>query len=119
MRDVDSLKIRPWAQNGDRIIPELDLPPLDRSTGWTVQYALPGGPKPTRRLVNQLLREITGMLHEINQTGILQWSPWTSYTHVSFVRQGDGLYISRHCSGPSLGGSVSPDAPDQDAWQRY
>ncbi len=118
-RDTEALKIRPWADAGQREIPELKSDPISRDTGWTLEYALPGGPTISRPLMNQMFREITGMLAEVNTSGIPAWSPWVSYVHVAFVRWRGGLYRSLCDSGPAYGGSFIPSAPDQDAWRRH
>lgn len=68
-RDAESLKIRPWAEDGDRLDPERRVPPIDRDRGWTYDFSAIEGETLSRDVFNQLMREVTGMLHELNRGG--------------------------------------------------
>ena len=97
-RDEQSLKIEPWAEDvsGNRIDPEDSTPALVRGDGWGLTFSQAGGDTPSREVFNQILREITGMLHEINtHGGALEWSNRVFYTHPALVFGSDNqLYIS-------------------------
>ena len=87
-RDAESLKIVEWADSGDRIDPDdANLTPaLDRDDGWPSSFSDPQGDTPRRQVFNQILREITGMLVEINtRGGMLPWDSRISYVHPAFV----------------------------------
>ena len=122
-RDPESLKlVVPWALNGDRTDPDDPSlsPPLDRNIGWPPSFSAAGGNTPRREVVNQLFREITGMLVEINKTGILEYSDQLNYVQGAFVRVETKLYFALRANGPGVvGGAVSPTADGQTAWQVY
>ena len=119
-RDDEAVKIRPWADRGRRHDPEDDEPPLDRALGYTQEYSLPGGALVNVEPVNQLLREITGMLHEGNVGGIFEWSSEIGYAHYAFVRWGDTLWRSRRSSGPGMPHPASePGSVGDASWREY
>ena len=68
---------------------------------------------PSRRRFNQLYRETTGMLHEINRTGIPPWSASIGYEHTAFVVHNGVLWIS---SQDSTGQEPSPSS---EHWRPY
>ena len=116
-RNTESLKIRPWAANGDRATPE--SAGLTRGRGWHRGYSLTGGPKPERRVFNQLLCEITSMLDEINTRGLPEWSAEVNYAHPAFVMGSNGvLYASLRDTGPGAGNAADPSG-DTDIWKAY
>lgn len=85
----------PWGKDGDRILPENRTPAIDRATGWTAPYGTDGGPKPSRRVFNQLMFEMFSALQEIIQSGVLEWDTSIAYEHPAIVRASDGnLYES-------------------------
>ena len=93
-RDPDALNVEKWAANGDVSTPESEG--LDRATGWPASYSQAGGDVPTRELFNQLFREITALLVEINtRGGILAWDSSIFYIHPALVMGSNGKpYIS-------------------------
>ena len=122
-RDPQSLKIHPWADSGDRIDPDDSnlAVILDRDYGWPLSFSQPGGNVPRRTVFNQLLREITGMLTEINARGILEYSTQIDYLHPSYVVGADGnIYKSRRINGPSSDNVGAPNTAGngQANWQR-
>ena len=118
-RDEQSLKIRRWADMGDRIEIEQTDPPLDRAEGYTLIYSQPGGPLVERPTMNQLFREITGMLVELNSGGSMpEWSDRVDYEHVAFVRYAGSIYVSTRSSGPGNGGPVEPGT-NTAFWRTY
>lgn len=82
-RDPDALQIQKWAATGDVATPESTG--LTRATGWPLSYSQVGGDTPSREVFNQMFREITGMLDEINTKGILPWDPTIAYEHPAYV----------------------------------
>ena len=92
-RDADALLIRKWAESGDVATPESQG--LARATGWPVSYSQPGGDTPEREVFNQMFREITAMLAELNTHGVLEWDDAINYDHPALVVGSDDLvYIS-------------------------
>lgn len=86
-RDVEALKIQPFADGGDRLDPELRSPAIDRARGWTYDYSAVEGEVLRRDVFNQLLREITGMLHELNVGGsIPEFNPARLYKRGDIAR---------------------------------
>ena len=68
---------------------------LDRSTGWPLSYSQAGGDTPEREVFNQLDREITGMLAELNTHGLLEWDDEITYDHPALVMGTDAsVYVS-------------------------
>ena len=92
-RDADALLIRKWAESGDVATPESQG--LARATGWPVSYSQAGGDTPEREVFNQMFREITAMLAELNTHGVLEWDDAINYDHPALVTGSDDLvYIS-------------------------
>ena len=120
-RDAQSLKIgnTPWADGGDRTDPDDAslTPALTRREGWDATFSGPGGNLIRRRVVNQLFREIYGMLIEINRHGgILEWDAAISYQHTAIVLGSDGTaYISKQ---DSLNVNPVTDG-DESHWQPF
>ena len=99
-RDDDSIRIRKWADTGDRQTPE--AAGLSRTTGFDISFAQVGGRRLTRELVNQMFAEPTGMLAEINEHGLLGWDSRVDYVHPAVVvGTNEFIYRSRQDSGPS------------------
>lgn len=97
-RDQESLKIRRWAETGDRTNPDDPSlsPALERTTGWPLLFEQIGGQGPRRRVFNQIIREMTGMLVELNEHGgILDWDVSIAYVHPALVWRGETVYLSR------------------------
>ncbi len=117
-RDEQSLKIKSWAESGDRAEPEAASPVLDRAEGWTSVFSQVGGEAPQREVFNQLFREITGMLVELNKHGgLLEWSSGQDYEHPAFVTTATGkIYVSTRASGPNEGGAVNPISNSPVRW---
>ena len=94
-RDANSLRIRKWAANGDRTLPEADTPALTRTEGFPEEFSSSTGELLNRELVNQLLAELTSIAVEMNQRGQLDWDAEIPYTHPAVVWGSNGvLYVS-------------------------
>ena len=96
-RDVEALKIRPWAENGDRIDPDDSTlsPALDRAIGWTSAFSPPGTQPVRREVINQMFFEFSSMLDEINTRGLLEWDDGIAYVHPAQVYGSDNrIYVS-------------------------
>ena len=92
-RDSDALRIRKWAASGRVATPESQG--LVRSEGWPDSYSEAMGDVPKLEVFNQILREITAALVEINQHGLLIWDASITYEHSAFVVGSDGrIYAS-------------------------
>ena len=121
-RDSDSIKIRKWAETGDRIDPDdasLD-PRLSRGIGWPSSFSQSGGDVPRREVMNQLFAELSGMLAEINVNGILEYSNLIDYQQFAFVNEEGRLYYARRNNGPSfnnVGGPPGSDDDENDNWR--
>ena len=118
-RDADALRLtEKWARDGDRTLPTAH----QRTFGWDVNYSQVGGLLgPERRIVNQLLSELTALAAEINAHGLLPWSPLVNYVHTAFVMGSDGqIYVSRQASGPANGTATDPTGAGATAyWRPY
>ena len=118
-RDDQSIKIRSWADAGQRATPDDVRFPTTRDAGWTLGFSLTKGPPVERLLMNQILREVTGMLVELNAGGsVPEWSSLVDYEHVAFVRHEGSLYVSTRYSGPIHGGATEPGT-EGSAWRIY
>lgn len=87
-RDPDALKIRKWADTGDRTDPDDATlsPALDRAIGWPQSFSDPEGDTPRREVFNQLLAEVTAALHEVLvHGGMLPYDDRIAYQHPAFV----------------------------------
>ena len=92
-RDSDALRIRKWAASGRVATPESQG--LVRSEGWPDSYSAAMGDVPKLEVFNQILREITAALVEINEHGLLIWDTSITYEHPAFVVGSDGrIYAS-------------------------
>ena len=92
-RDSDALRIRKWAASGRVATPESQG--LVRSEGWPDSYSAAMGDVPKLEVFNQILREITAVLVEINEHGLLIWDTSITYEHPAFVVGSDGrIYAS-------------------------
>ena len=115
MLDVDAVKIRKWAETGDRIDPDdaTLTPALDRAMGWPDSFSDPQGDTPRRQVFNQLLAEVTaGVLEVIQHGGMLPWDSRITYSHVAHVTGSDGRIYR------SVQGSLNED-PVTDASNTY
>lgn len=108
-RDADALRLlTKWASTGDVQTPE-DAG-LARAAGWPSSYEQNGGDKVSRRVFNQIFRELSGLAVEINRRGILEWDTAIDYVHPAAVLGTNAtVYISTADSGPNSGGSVDPE----------
>lgn len=113
-RNTEALKIQPWARDGDRTDPDnlALVPPLNRLEGWPDSYSQPDGNPLRRQVFNQILHEITAMLHELNQHGLLEWHAEIRYSHPAAVMGSNGLFYS------SVQDSLNQD-PTADASNTY
>ena len=114
-RDPESLKIVPWAQTGDRVNPEAaSSPAIDRSVGWPSDFS--SSESPRRQVFNQILRELTGIAHELNTRGVLEYSNQINYVANAYVQQGGELYRAISANGP--GSTVeTPGASGGTRWE--
>ena len=112
-RDNDSLRIRRWADTGDTATPE--SVGLSRTTGFPSTYSEVGGTPPQLPVWNQKFLEITAMLREITQHGILSWDSRLNYQHPAIVLGSDGLlYMTRITNGPrTIVQDPTTDMPNQ------
>jgi len=101
-RDSDSLLITKWAVSGDTETPE--SAGLDRDEGWPVAYSQPGGNNPEREVFNELYKEHSAMLVELNKGGgFLEWDSTTIDYEIGASVKGsdDNLYFATAVSGPA------------------
>ena len=92
-RDSDALRIRKWAASGRVATPESQG--LVRSEGWPDSYSTAMGDVPKFEVFNQIVREITAALVEINEHGLLIWDTSITYEHPAFVVGSDSrIYAS-------------------------
>ena len=99
-RDADALLLRKWAGGAGAQVSTPEALGLVRNTGFPESYGVDEAW--THGLFNQLLREITARLVEVEQQGILQWVAGQEYLHPAHVTGSDGnLYRSVRDSGGS------------------
>ena len=119
-RDTDALKIRKWADSGDRIDPDDSSlnPRLSRSLGWPASFSQADGNAPRREVFNQIICEMTAIAHELNTRGMLEYDERQSYTHPAVVmRPADGMiFISKRDNTPTSnrGGPPATDATNSN-----
>ena len=66
-----------------------------RDTGWTLPYEQDGGPAPRRKVMNQVLLEITSFLNDIGTMGVLTWHTSQSYVQGALVVGSDNnVYVA-------------------------
>ena len=118
--DSEAKKLRLWADRGDRTDPDdASLnPTLNRLVGWTAIFSSSGGRTPRRRVMNQILREITGFCLETMQRGIPEWDNEIDYRQYAIVQRNGDLWKGESASGPNNGGAVDPATPAQSTWSR-
>jgi len=110
-RDSDALNIEKWAATGDVATPESTG--LTRATGWPASYSQVGGDTPSREVFNQMFREITGMLNEVNtRGGILPWDTSIAYVHPALVMGGDGTVYRSVRNNTGVNPTTDADASD-------
>ena len=109
---ADLVKIKNWADTGDRDNPE-DAG-LDWDKGWTVGYEQQGsGQYPQREVMNQLFHMLTMALTERLSHGILAWDIEVAYDHPAFCIHGGRFWVSLQ---PGTG---REPASDSEYWREY
>ena len=103
-RDIESVNLSGmsgvWAADrSDNIEPDDAValspgPALVRRSGWPESFSATDGPGPRREVFNQIFREITGMLVELNQHGLLEWDERFNYMHPAAVLHNGNVYLS-------------------------
>lgn len=93
-RDADVNAIVKWATTGGNN--DSSLGGLTRAEGWPDSYSMLGsGDLPRRETFNQLFRELSGAIVELNERGVLGWNSAVAYTHRAYTAGSDGyLYTS-------------------------
>ena len=103
--DDEALKIRKWADTGDRVLPEDSslTPAINRAVGWPASFSAEDGDRPRRQVINQLFRELTGMAVDIREHGVLEYSADQDYDAGAIVQHGSppNLYRATAANGPS------------------
>ena len=83
-QDAEVLKIRKFADSGQRIDPESTAltPTLSRATGWPREFTERNpGYTPRRHVLNQLFHEITSVIVEWQQKGFFEHNEQITQTH--------------------------------------
>ena len=112
-RDSDALRIRKWAASGRVATPESQG--LVRSEGWPDSYSAAMGNVPKLEVFNQIVREITAALVEINEHGLLIWDTSITYEHPAFVVGSD----SRIYASVSADVATASQDPTTDSVRTY
>jgi len=115
-RSAESLKIQPWAADAPTNRQDPSAVGLVRRQGWGQEYSQIGGPKPERKVWNQLEHEVTTMLDEINRYGILPWDTGIDYQPHAVVQHEGGLWLANVATGPS---SVPETPGSGERWRRF
>ena len=118
MVDVESRKIRKWADTGDRTDPDDTTlnPTLARTTGWPSGFSATDGDTPRRRVMNQLFRELTGLAVDTMQQGVLAWDTNIDYITNGIVQSGGKLYRATVATGPASSNATDPASSGQTIW---
>ena len=104
-RNILGLLLRPWASSSDARRRTPENAGIDRADGWTIEYSTPGGKLPEGDVFNQLFGEITGLLHDVKQHGVIEWSSEQSYDPPAISLGSDGvLYLTTG----NVGHTVNP-----------
>lgn len=100
-RNALGLTLRPWGVALSALSRTPEEAGLVRNVGWDSTYFEEGGNLPEGDVFNRLFAEITSLLYEITQKGILDWSgSQGEYGHPCLVWGSDGLiYISVQAGG--------------------
>ena len=121
MADAEVRKIRKWADTGDRTDPDDTslTPALTRADGWPQSFSDDPGNTPRRRVLNQLLREITGIAVEDRDYGggPFPYDPLIDYRRYARCAIGVVEYVALVANGPVLGNATDPSTVGQAVWQ--
>ena len=120
MPDVEALKIRKWADTGDRTDPDDSAltPALNRAEGWPSEWSATDGEKLRRRVMNQVFRELTGAAVDIMSRGISEWDTTIDYPQYAFVQSGGDPWRATVATGPTIGNDTDPQTALQTIWER-
>ena len=118
MPDTEALKIRKWAETGDRTDPDDPTltPALNRATGWPSEWSATDGEKLRRQVMNQLMRELTGAARELMERGILEWDTAIDYPADAFVQSGSQVWRATVATGPATSNATDPQTAAQTIW---
>ena len=117
--DAEAKKIKKWADTGDRTDPDDSslTPTLSRATGWPSSFSASAGDTPRRRVMNQVLRELTGLGVEVMSRGVLEWDADIDYAQYAVVQQTGTLRRATVATGPGTSNATDPDAAGQVIWE--
>ena len=102
-RSLLGLLLRPWASNSGARRRTPENAGLTRADGWTIEYSTPGGKLPEGDVFNQLFGEITGLLYDVSQHGVLEWSNEQSYDPPALSLGSDGVvYLTTGNAGHTV-----------------
>ena len=74
------------------------------------------GDTPRRRVMNQLMRELSGAAVDVREQGILGWDTDVDYLQHAIVRSGTALYRATVATGPDTSNATDPTASGQTVW---
>ena len=116
--DAEFKKLTKWADTGDRTDPDDSAltPTLTRAEGYPSSFSADMGDTPRRRVMNQLLREISGAAVDVREQGILAWDTDVDYLQHAIVRSGTALYRATVATGPDTSNATDPTASGQSVW---
>lgn len=107
-----------WAINapGERQTPE-DVG-IVRGDGWDLDYEQAGTFKfPERKVINQLLCEITSALNDKLVYGLCRWDVDVDWEQHDFITHEGNMYVALQASGPGNGGAEEPGTGTK--WRLY
>lgn len=131
VRDADAKRLstsaQKWASSAtaDTVLPESRTPnAIDRTDGWTSEFSQSGSGArfPTREVFNQLFREVSAFIIELNQHGINEWDLEITYVHPATVYAQDtsnnwGIYASKENSSANL--NQNPNVAASAFWELF
>ena len=116
--DDELVKVQKWGDAGDRTDPDdaTLMPALVRANGWPATFSADSGDTPRRRVMNQIMREITGGLVDIRDKGILPWDIRVDYDQYAVVQAGVNAWVASVATGPATGNATNPTTGGQNVW---
>ena len=115
-RNSEGLKLQEaWASDADALKASPESEGLDREVGWPESYQTAGGDLPPVEIFNQVWLEVTSLLIDIAQHGILEWNANQTYAHPAHVVSTVDNNIYRSVQAGGQAQEPSADS-DNDYW---
>lgn len=116
MLDAEALKLELWAQDGDRTDPADATPAITPSVGFPSSFSMASGDTPSREVMNQILRILSGAGLDVLRFGIPPWDARQNYKAGAIVPNGDMLVQCNVATGPATSNATNPTTANQAVW---